>query len=219
LEGYGLTETSPVVSINLPEKPQGVSYPGESNEGNRRGSVGRMLTGQAARILNPDTLEDVDVHSVGLLVLKGANIFNGYLDEPERTAEVKDGDWFTTGDLARFDEDGFLYIEGRLSRFSKIGGEMVPHGTVEEALVKAFALEDKEFPVLAVAGRADDAKGEALVLLTSIKMSADEVREKLAAAGLTNLWIPKVLKQVEAIPTLATGKLDLRAINELAQSA
>lgn len=217
LEGYGLTETSPVVSVNLPAMPQGVDYPGDSIDGHRRGSVGRMMPGQAARILNPDTHEDMDVQSAGVLALKGPNIFNGYLDEPERTDEVKDGDWFITGDLARFDEDGFLYIEGRLSRFSKIGGEMVPHGSLEEALIKAYGLEDSEVPVLAVAGRPDEAKGEALVLVSAIELELPEMRAKLTEAGFSNLWIPKSIKRVEAIPTLATGKLDLRAINELAQ--
>jgi len=217
LEGYGLTETSPVVSVNLPTMPRGVDYPGDSTEGKRRGSVGRMMPGQAARILNPDTLEELDVHSLGILALKGPNIFNGYLDEPERTAEAKDGAWFMTGDLARFDEDGFLYIEGRLSRFSKIGGEMVPHGTVEEALVKAYGLEDAELPVLAVAGRPDEAKGEALVLIAAADLELADVRARLTEAGFSNLWIPKAVKRVEAIPTLAAGKLDLRAINELAR--
>jgi len=217
LEGYGLTETSPVVSINLPSIAQGVTYPGDSTDGCRRDSVGRMLPGQAARILNPDTMEDLDVSSVGVLALKGPNIFQVYLDEPERTAEVKDGEWFITGDLARFDADGFLYIEGRLSRFSKIGGEMVPHGTVEEALIKAYDLLESEVPLLAVAGRPDESKGEALVLIAAMDIELDDIREKLSVAGFSNLWIPKEIKRVEVIPILATGKLDLKAINALAQ--
>jgi acyl-[acyl-carrier-protein]-phospholipid O-acyltransferase/long-chain-fatty-acid--[acyl-carrier-protein] ligase len=174
------------------------------------------MPGHAARILDPDTSEDLDIHSVGLLALKGPNIFNGYLDDAVRTAEVKDGDWFITGDLARFDADGFLYIEGRLSRFSKIGGEMVPHGTIEEALNNAYDLLDEEVPLLAVSGRPDEAKGEALVLLSAIDLEVDDVRSKLSAAGLSNLWIPKEIVRVESIPILATGKLDLRAIQELA---
>lgn len=217
MEGYGLTETSPVVSINLPVLPVGAPYPGNSTDGFRRDSVGRMLPGQAARILNPESLEELDVGSVGLLALKGPNIFSGYLDEPERTAEVKDGEWFLTGDLARFDGDGFLYIEGRLSRFSKIGGEMVPHGTVEEILIEAYDLSDAEHPMLAVAGRPDEAKGEVLVLISAVDLDLADMRGKLVAAGLTNLWIPKEIRRVEAIPTLATGKLDLKAINLLAE--
>lgn len=218
LEGYGLTETTPVVSVNLPRPPMGVQYPGDSTEGNRRGSVGRPMPGHAARILHPDTREDLPIDQVGLLLLKGPNIFTAYLDEPDRTAQVKEGEWFITGDLARFDADGFLYIEGRLSRFSKIGGEMVPHGTVEQALFVAYDLVDSELPMLAVAGRPDDAKGEALVLIVAeeLNIELDDVRQRLTDAGLPNLWIPKVIKSVEIIPTLVTGKLDLKAIGLLA---
>ncbi|MEC7287432.1 MAG: AMP-binding protein [Verrucomicrobiota bacterium] len=219
LEGYGLTETSPVVSVNTPSIPDGVNYPGNSTEGSRRGSVGRMLPGHAARILDPNTMKDIEVTKVGLLMLKGPNIFRAYLGEPKRTAEVKQGEWFITGDLARFDEDGFLFIEGRLSRFSKIAGEMVPHGTVEDALIKAYNLFDAEQPMIAVAGRPDKAKGEALVLLAAMDLELEDVREKLNGAGLANLWIPKEIKRVEVIPTLATGKLDLRQIQVLASES
>lgn len=219
LEGYGLTETSPVVSINTPSIPDGVNYPGNSTEGSRRGSVGRMMPGHAARILDPNTMKDIEVTKVGLLMLKGPNIFRAYLGEPKRTAEVKQGEWFITGDLARFDEDGFLFIEGRLSRFSKIAGEMVPHGTVEDALIKAYNLFDAEQPMIAVAGRPDKAKGEALVLLAAMDLELEDVREKLNGAGLANLWIPKEIKRVEVIPTLATGKLDLRQIQVLASES
>ena len=219
LEGYGLTETSPVVSVNTPSIPKGVNYPGDSTEGSRRGSVGRMMPGHAARILDPNTMKDIEVTKVGLLMLKGPNIFRAYLGEPKRTAEVKQGEWFITGDLARFDEDGFLFIEGRLSRFSKIAGEMVPHGTVEDALIKAYSLFDVEQPMIAVAGRPDKAKGEALVLLAAMDLELEDVREKLNGAGLANLWIPKEIKRVEVIPTLATGKLDLRQIQVLASES
>ncbi len=216
LEGYGLTETSPVVSVNTPLIPDGVNYPSDSTGGSRRGSVGRMMPGHAARILDPDTMKDIEITKVGLLMLKGPNIFRAYLGEPKRTAEVKQGEWFITGDLARFDEDGFLFIEGRLSRFSKIAGEMVPHGTVEDALIKAYNLFDAEQPMIAMAGRPDEAKGEALVLLAAMHLELEDVREKLSSAGLSNLWIPKEIKRVEVIPTLATGKLDLRQIQVLA---
>ena len=219
LEGYGLTETSPVVSVNTPSIPKGVNYPGDSTEGSRRGSVGRMMPGHAARILDPTTMKDIEVTKVGLLMLKGPNIFSAYLGEPKRTAEVKQGEWFITGDLARFDEDGFLFIEGRLSRFSKIAGEMVPHGTVEDALIMAYSLFDVEQPMIAMAGRPDKAKGEALVLLAAMDLELEDVREKLSSAGLANLWIPKEIKRVEVIPTLATGKLDLRQIQFLASES
>ena len=128
---------------------------------------------------------------------------------------LQDG-WFKTGDLGRFDEDGFLYIEGRLSRFSKIAGEMVPHETVESKIREALQLNSDE-RALAITGIPDEAKGEALVLLTTMDLQPAELREKLADAGLPNLWIPKKVRRVEEIPALASGKLDLKRCRELAQ--
>jgi acyl-[acyl-carrier-protein]-phospholipid O-acyltransferase/long-chain-fatty-acid--[acyl-carrier-protein] ligase len=218
LEGYGLTETSPVVSISLPHTPVGFDYPPSEFDGLKRGAVGLLLPGQAARILNPDTMEPMAVTEVGLLSLKGPNIFGGYLNDPERTAEVMDEEWFLSGDLARFDDEGYLFIEGRLSRFSKIAGEMVPHGTIEQALLEAFDLLDSEVPVLAVGARSDAAKGEALVLLSTIELDPAAVREKLSSKGYSNLWIPREMTRVAAIPTLATGKLDLRAIKAICEA-
>ncbi|MGK0456027.1 MAG: acyl-[acyl-carrier-protein]-phospholipid O-acyltransferase [Zhongshania aliphaticivorans] len=219
LEGYGLTETSPVVCANLPDKLiVSRSSKGSQTSGFRKGSVGRLFPGQMARILHPETMEVLPMTETGLLLLKGPNVFGGYLNDAERTAEVMQDDWFITGDLARFDEDGFLFIEGRLSRFSKIAGEMVPHGTVEQTLTEAFDLMDSEVPLLAIASRPDEAKGEALVLLSVIDIDQSDVKAKLSAAGYSNLWVPKVIKRVEKIPTLATGKLDLRAIKALAAS-
>ncbi|MFP4673474.1 MAG: AMP-binding protein [Opitutales bacterium] len=211
LEGYGLTETSPVVSVNLPPSPQ------HPEGANRRGTVGRILPGQAVRMLNPDTREPMPVDQIGLLALKGPNVFEGYLNDPDKTTAVMDGDWFVTGDLASLDADGFLRIEGRISRFSKIGGEMVPHATVESALVKALGMEDEELPQLVVTGRPDEAKGEVLVLLAAFDLEPERVREELKAAGFSNLWVPKSVCRVEAIPTLATGKLDLQGIRALAE--
>ncbi|MEM1443678.1 MAG: AMP-binding protein, partial [Verrucomicrobiota bacterium] len=130
LEGYGLTETSPVTNFNLPDDEGDGVHPVIPNR--RFGSVGLFIPGMAVKIKDPDTHEPLPLHSSGMIWLKGANIFEGYLGQPDKTAEVIQHDWFMTGDLGRVDEDGFLYIEGRLSRFSKIGGEMVPHETVED---------------------------------------------------------------------------------------
>lgn len=219
LEGYGLTETSPVVCANLPDKlTASESSDSKGVSGFRPGSVGRLFPGQAARILDPETMEPLPVTETGLLLLKGPNIFGGYLDDADRTAEVMQDGWFITGDLARFDADGFLFIEGRLSRFSKIAGEMVPHGTIEQALVEAFGLMDSDEPMLAIGSRPDEAKGEALVLLSAIDIELPDVKAKLSAAGYSNLWVPKVIKRVDKIPTLATGKLDLRTIRTLSES-
>jgi acyl-[acyl-carrier-protein]-phospholipid O-acyltransferase/long-chain-fatty-acid--[acyl-carrier-protein] ligase len=215
LEGYGLTETSPVVSTNLPDPAP--SRPDDTVQpSNRAGSVGKLLPGEAAQIRDPETDALLSPHELGMLWLKGPNIFEGYLNEPERTAEVLRDGWFKTGDLGRLDEDGFLYIEGRLSRFSKIAGEMVPHETIEAKIVEAFALKTEEERVVAIVGVPDPAKGEALVLLATRVLSPEKIREHLLAAGLPNLWVPRTIKLVAKIPILGSGKLDLGKCKELA---
>jgi len=218
LEGYGLTETSPVVSVNLPDPP---SVEGESFKelGRRPGSVGRPLPGIALRFVDPDTGEELPFGETGILKVRGPNVFRGYLNDPDRSGDVLEDGWFTTGDLARLDEEGFLHIEGWRSRFSKIGGEMVPHGTVEEAIQEALQLEPSEEPALVITGLEDEVKGEVLVLLTVFECDPAELRSKLSEAGLANLWIPKVVKQVPKIPVLSTGKFDLKAIQDLAKEA
>jgi acyl-[acyl-carrier-protein]-phospholipid O-acyltransferase / long-chain-fatty-acid--[acyl-carrier-protein] ligase len=207
MEGYGLTETAPVTSVNLPD-PEVTTATASEQPAHRQGSVGRLIPGMTARIVDPETGAERSLFETGMLHLKGPNIFEGYLGEPERTAQVLKNGWFVTGDLARFDEDGFLYIEGRLSRFSKVGGEMVPHGTVEQKLIELLGLAGAEAQPLAVAGIPDESKGEALVLLSTVEL-----------AGLPNLWIPRIIVRVEKIPTLASGKLDLKGIEKLARES
>ncbi|HEY0967610.1 MAG TPA: AMP-binding protein [Opitutaceae bacterium] len=218
MQGYGLTETAPVANVNQPDPPV-VTETAEVQPGRRAGTVGRMMPGMTARILDPDTMEPRSALETGMVALKGANVFPGYLNDAEKNrAAFRDG-WFITGDLGRFDEDGFLIIEGRLSRFSKIGGEMVPHGTIEQKLVEAFALDQSEGYAVAVVGIPDASKGEALVLLAAVDLAADAVRERLLAAGLPNLWVPRVIRRVEKIPVLGTGKLDLKGCREAAMAA
>ncbi len=214
-EGYGLTETSPVVSVNLPDpKP---STPGDTVQPlNRPGSVGKLVPGLAAQIRDSETGHKLSLHDTGMLWLRGVNIFEGYLHDPGRTEEVLQGGWLKTGDLGRFDEDGFLFIEGRVSRFSKIGGEMVPHETVEHKIQAALGLAQEGERSLAVTSVVDSQKGEALVLLSTIKIDQAKLRAQLQEAGVPNLWIPKVILRVDQIPVLATGKLDLRRCSELA---
>jgi acyl-[acyl-carrier-protein]-phospholipid O-acyltransferase/long-chain-fatty-acid--[acyl-carrier-protein] ligase len=215
-EGYGLTETSPVVSVNLPE-PQ-PTRPGEQVQpSSRLGSVGKMAPGIAANIREPETDRKLSLHQTGMLWLRGVNIFEGYLHDPERTADVLQNGWLKTGDLGRFDEDGFLYIEGRLSRFSKIGGEMVPHEAIESKIVDLLGLSGRDERPIAVMGVQDEAKGEALVLLSAVDVDLAELRSKLHDAGVPNLWIPKKVQRIESIPVLASGKLDLKKCKELAQ--
>jgi acyl-[acyl-carrier-protein]-phospholipid O-acyltransferase/long-chain-fatty-acid--[acyl-carrier-protein] ligase len=209
LQGYGLTETTPVTNVNLPEplkKMRGV----DAHRGHRLGSVGRMLPGMTARIVDTDTGEELPLTSTGIVWFRGANIFSGYLrDEQKTRAALRDG-WFVTGDLGRFDEEGFLYIEGRVSRFSKVGGEMVPHGTVEQKILDVYQIDQGDGPKIVVVGVPDTTKGEAIVLLTAIEMNGDDLRERLFKAGLPNLWIPKIIRRVEHIPLLGSGKTDFR---------
>jgi acyl-[acyl-carrier-protein]-phospholipid O-acyltransferase / long-chain-fatty-acid--[acyl-carrier-protein] ligase len=218
-QGYGLTETSPVASVNLPD-PQNLPKGVKLQVGHRLGSVGRLVAGMTAKIINPDTGEEIEPTSTGMILLKGPNVFNGYLNDPQKSAEaLAPGGWFLTGDLARFDDDGFLFIEGRQSRFSKIGGEMVPHVTIEQRIIEAFDIKAEDASHIVVMGIPDVAKGEALVLLTAMDIDPAALREKLAALGLPNLWIPKIVHRIEAIPTLGSGKIDLKACKKLALEA
>src|SRR5436190_1037180 len=209
-EGYGLTETAPVVSVNLPEPVP------NAEPTSRLGSVGRMAPGIAAEIREPETDRKLTLYDTGMLWLRGVNIFAGYLHDPKRTAEVLRDGWLKTGDIGRFDKDGFLYIEGRLSRFSKIGGEMVPHETIEGKIVDLLGLSGRDERPIAVMGVQDAAKGEALVLLSTVDVDLDQLRKKLHEAKVPNLWIPKQVQHVESIPVLASGKLDLKKCQELA---
>jgi acyl-[acyl-carrier-protein]-phospholipid O-acyltransferase/long-chain-fatty-acid--[acyl-carrier-protein] ligase len=226
LEGYGLTETSPASNINLPDpEPLGDEESGYAwLPSHRQGSVGHTVPGMALKITNPDTGKPVSLHQSGMIWFKGANVFEGYLNDPKRTADVLQDGWFRTGDIGRVDLDGFLYIEGRLSRFSKIAGEMVPHETVEEALVKAMGLENETVRKIAVVGVPDIDKGEALILLTSMPGGPEhqeilDLRYRLLDKGMPPLWIPKKMIRVSDIPVLASGKLDVQSCEKIARAA
>jgi acyl-[acyl-carrier-protein]-phospholipid O-acyltransferase/long-chain-fatty-acid--[acyl-carrier-protein] ligase len=214
-EGYGLTETAPVVSVNLPT-PDTKKAVAQIQPSSRLGSVGRLAPGIAAEIREGETDRKLSLFETGMLWLRGPNIFEGYLHDAKRTAEVLRDGWLKTGDIGRFDEDGFLYIEGRLSRFSKIGGEMVPHEAIEQKIIDLLELSGRDERPLAIVGVQDEAKGEALVLLSAVDIDIAELRKKLQEAGVPNLWIPKHAQRVEAIPVLASGKLDLKKCQELA---
>jgi acyl-[acyl-carrier-protein]-phospholipid O-acyltransferase / long-chain-fatty-acid--[acyl-carrier-protein] ligase len=201
--------------VNLPEPSP--KKPGDQVQpSSRLGSVGKMAPGIAAEIREPETDRKLSLHESGMLWLRGSNIFEGYLDDPERTAEILRDGWLKTGDIGRFDEDGFLYIEGRLSRFSKIGGEMVPHEALEHKIINLLGLAGADHRPIAIAGVQDEAKGEALVLLSAVDIDLADLRTRLHQAGVPNLWIPKHVTRVESIPVLASGKLDLVRCAELA---
>lgn len=207
-EGYGCTECSPVIAVNVPD------YKGQ--RGSLGGAVGRPVPGVQVRIVDPDTREPVTPGEPGLLLVKGPNVMRGYLNKPEKTAEVLDDGWYTTGDIVKQDADGFLIITDRLSRFSKIGGEMVPHGKVEEAL---HAVIDSAEQVFAVTSIRDEKKGERLaVLYAECTTEIEVVCKGLKESGLPNIFIPKPRDfiEVEVLPVLGTGKMDLRAMKQIA---
>jgi len=214
LEGYGCTECSPVVAVNTYDFRAAYFR----QIGAKRGTIGHPLPGIGVHIIDPESGESLPVDKPGLLLVRGPNVMVGYLNRPDKTAEVLKDGWYNTGDIATVDEDGFLRITDRLSRFSKIGGEMVPHIRVEEKLHELLAADGQ---VLAVTAIPDEKKGERLVVIHTLKeeMLRDAL-EKLAKSDLPALWKPRPdqFLFVEKLPYLGTGKLDLRKLREIAQA-
>ena len=212
LEAYGCTELSPAAMVNT----RFFRANGFCQAGGRRGTVGLPLPGMSVRIVDPDTGNPRPVGEPGLLLIKGPNVMTGYLGNPGKTAEViKDG-WYNTGDIAAVDEDGFVTITDRLSRFSKIGGEMVPHIKIEERLHEIAASTE---PTFAITGVPDAKKGEKLMVLHTLATdSLTAVLDRFANTDLPNLWKPKADQfiHVDHLPMLGTGKLDLCKVREIA---
>ena len=212
VEGYGVTECAPVIAANCPDFRASGFY----QVAPRRGSVGQPLPGVSVRVVDPETFTVLPPGQSGMLLVKGPNVMSGYLGRPDLTAKAMRDGWYITGDIATLDEDGFLTITDRLSRFSKIGGEMVPHGKVEEALQQASGADMQAF---AVTGIPDEKKGERLAVLHTLDDARiPEILDKVAAQGLSNLFIParNQFVKVPALPVLGSGKLDLRGIKRVA---
>jgi acyl-[acyl-carrier-protein]-phospholipid O-acyltransferase/long-chain-fatty-acid--[acyl-carrier-protein] ligase len=210
LEGYGCTEMSPVVAVNVPDAQAGSSR----QTGHKAGTVGHPIPGVAVKVVDPDSGQPLPPGRQGLLLVKGPSRMAGYLGQPDKTQEVVRDGWYVTGDIAAIDEDGFLRITDRLARFSKIGGEMVPHLRIEEALHAVVG-----DCACAVAALPDEQKGERLVVFhTQRDVGQGDVWDRLSRAGLPKLWVPKkeTIHYVEALPTLGTGKLDLCRLKALA---
>jgi acyl-[acyl-carrier-protein]-phospholipid O-acyltransferase/long-chain-fatty-acid--[acyl-carrier-protein] ligase len=211
LEGYGCTEMAPVVAVNAPDVTDGP----ERQRGTRVGSVGHPLPGVAAMVVDPATGEGPLFGREGLLLVKGPNRMLGYLGDPETTAQVIRDGWYVTGDIAMIDEAGFVQITDRLSRFSKIAGEMVPHMRVEEQIQALIS----DHATAVVTGVPDQTKGERLVAFyTDPDVTPQQLWERLCQTELPRLWLPKRedLHVAESIPTLGTGKVDLRGVRQLA---
>ena len=214
LEGYGCTECSPVVTVNGKD----FRAPGFRQVAAKRGKIGHPLPGVTVKVVDIETGQPVAPGTSGMLLVKGPNVMRGYLGRPEKTAEVLHDGWYTTGDIATMEEDGFLTITDRLSRFSKIGGEMVPHIRIEE---KLHELADTTEQVFAVTAVPDQKKGERIVVLHTLpEAKLGDVLEKFAGCDLPPLWKPKANQflHIDAIPILGTGKMDLRGIKALAAS-
>ena len=212
IEGYGVTECAPVIAVNCPDFRAAGYYQPAS----RRGTVGQPLPGISVNIVDPDSFAPLPLGTPGMLLVKGPNLMTGYLGRDDLTASVMRDGWYITGDIATLDDDGFLTITDRLSRFSKVGGEMIPHGRVEEALHQAA---ESEVPVFAVTGIPDERKGEQLAVLHTLDESRiPDILARLSSNGLPNLFIPARANfvKVESLPVLGTGKMDLRALKRIA---
>jgi acyl-[acyl-carrier-protein]-phospholipid O-acyltransferase/long-chain-fatty-acid--[acyl-carrier-protein] ligase len=211
-EAYGCTECSPTVAVNTKD----FRSAGFRQVGVKRGKIGHPLPGISVRIVDPETRQPSPLGRPGLMLVRGPNVMRGYLGLPEKTAEVLREGWYVTGDIAAMDEDGFLQITDRLSRFSKIGGEMVPHIKVEEKLHELAGATEQMF---VVAGVPDEQKGERLVVLHKLSETKwTEFSAKLPQLDLPNLWKPRAgqFHHLDALPMLGTGKLDLMKIRQLA---
>ena len=215
VEGYGATELSPLVSVNVPPSRS----PGDSKVDLKEGTVGRPVPGVSAKVVDLDTGELLGSNESGMLMISGPNVMKGYLNRPDLTEEVIRDNWYVTGDVAEIDEDGFIKITGRESRFSKIGGEMVPHIRVEEALSRIVADEEDDRPKIAITAIPDAKKGERLIVIhTKLKQTPHDLCRALTQEGLPNIYIPSPdsFLQLDALPFLGSGKLDLKAIRNFA---
>jgi acyl-[acyl-carrier-protein]-phospholipid O-acyltransferase/long-chain-fatty-acid--[acyl-carrier-protein] ligase len=217
LEGYGCTELSPVAATNLPDEDLG----GVRKFYNRSGTVGQPIPGVAARVVHSETQEPLGIGEEGLLLMTGGSVMQGYLGRPDLTERVLLDGWYVTGDMARIDEEGFITLTGRLSRFAKVGGEMVPLERIEEELHEILGTSER---VCAVTCVPDDTRGERLVVLyvsDGLAQHGLEVRnwwQQLNARGLPNLWVPseRDFFVVAEIPVLPTGKMDLARVKATA---
>ncbi len=215
VEGYGTTELSPLVSVNIPPTRVG----DRKNSGLKEGTVGQTVTNVHARVVGFESDEPMPVGEPGLLEISGRNVMQGYLKRPDLTADVMHGQWYRTGDVATIDDEGFITITGRMSRFSKIGGEMVPHIQIEETMTEIVGANEDGTMRVAVTAIPDEKRGERLIVLyTSLPISKSELLQKMQLAGLPNLFLPSEdsFLEVAAVPVLGSGKLDLKGMRQVA---
>jgi len=214
-EAYGATELSPLVSANVPLSRHVPGRPPDAREG----TVGKPILGCRARITDRDGERELPIGEEGMLWITGPNVMQGYLDRPDLTAKVVKDGWYCTGDIARLDAEGFITITGRESRFSKIGGEMVPHISIEEAINAELGAVDGDLLAI-VTAIPDRAKGERLVVFhLPTSREPREVVRHLQEQGLPPLWIPGAdsFAEIAELPMLGSGKLDLKRVADLAR--
>ncbi len=215
VEGYGCTELSPLVSVNIPPSRTFDNFQVTLKEG----TVGRPVPAVSARVVHLETGEELSAGHEGMLLVTGPNVMKGYLHRPEETAKsIREG-WYVTGDVALVDEDGFIRITGRESRFSKIGGEMVPHIAIEEAINDFVGASEDEGPKCVVTAVPDPKRGERLIVIhTAIDKTPHDIGRALSDLGFSNLFIPgeDSYLQVKELPMLGSGKLDLKGVKQIA---
>jgi acyl-[acyl-carrier-protein]-phospholipid O-acyltransferase/long-chain-fatty-acid--[acyl-carrier-protein] ligase len=198
LEGYGTTETSPVVSCNLP----GAHKPG---------SIGPPLPSVQVRIADIDTGEPLPPGTEGKILIKGELVMKGYFDDIEETSlRIKDG-WYDTGDMGMLDRDGFLWHRGRLKRFVKIGGEMISLVKVESVLAEVIGDETIECCVVEIP---DSLKGAKIVAVTTRRLDERDVVRKMARK-LPSIAMPREFLAFETLPKMGSGKIDFRTITDM----
>lgn len=215
LEGYGATETTPVAGVNLPDALDFSDW--RVQVGNKPGTIGMPLPGSNFKIVDPDSLVELPTGEAGMILIGGAQVMKGYLNNPEKTAEViKQIDgfrWYVTGDKGYLDDDGFLTIIDRYSRFAKLGGEMISLTAVEQSI--RFALHNSEAELVAV-NLPDSRKGEKIVLLAVDDINAVTLRQAMLNHGCNPLMIPAEYHQIEEVPKLGVGKTDFSKAKALA---
>jgi len=215
LEGYGVTESAPVASVNLPDVLETDTF--TVQVGTKIGSVGMPLPGTSFKIVDPNSYDELDVDEDGLILIGGPQVMKGYLKDETKTQEVmleKDGvRWYKTGDKGHIDADGYLYIIDRYSRFAKLGGEMVSLGAIESE-IENF-INDSEIDLLAV-NLPDEKKGEKIILLIQGYDKSSDLKKALVDTGMNPLSIPGQVCDVEQIPKLGTGKNDFAGAKKLA---
>jgi acyl-[acyl-carrier-protein]-phospholipid O-acyltransferase/long-chain-fatty-acid--[acyl-carrier-protein] ligase len=211
-QGYGATELSPVAALNINDTTIGnIRYAGSVDN-----TIGRPLPGIAVRIVDPETGHDRRRGESGLLLVKAASVMTGYLNKPAETIEAIVDGWYVTGDIASINEQGFITLSDRLARFSKVGGEMISHGAIEDLLNDALATTE---PAVAVTALPDERRGEKIVVVYTPQAGcAERLQAIIDGSELPNLWKPAsdAYVAVDRLPVLGNGKRDLQELRRIA---